>query len=328
VDESGWREILEGVREAVVVADAEGRVCHLNGAAARALGRGPEEVVGWPLAAVLPGDYASEPPVPPAGWRLERRAQGWVAYGEAALGADGREPWLQHVVEAQQLAAVGQVAAGVAHEIGAPLTAISVAVEYLLKSEVEPDAPIRRDLEMVLAQTQRIARLARSLVDLAKPGEPVLVPVDLNAVVAEGLELMQRPLRRAGVEGIIELAPELPLVPGDAHQLQQVLINLLLNAQRAVQSPGASAKRVEVRTRAAPDAVELIVADHGPGIAAEDLPRIFLPFFSRAGGAGLGLSLARGIVHRHGGTLRAESAPGRGASFIVRLPLQPDGPGR
>jgi signal transduction histidine kinase len=231
------------------------------------------------------------------------------------------EPWLQQVIEAQQLAAVGQVAAGVAHEIGAPLTAISIAVEYLLKSEVAADSPIRGDLEMILAQTQRISRLARSLVDLARPGTPVLVPADLNAVVAEALELMRRQLRRAGVETAAELEPELSPVRGDVHQLQQVLINLLLNAERALQTVPAGARRLTVRTRRAGEANELVVEDTGPGVAREDREKIFLPFFSGAGGAGLGLSLARGIVHRHGGTLRVDGEPGAGAAFVVRLPL-------
>jgi signal transduction histidine kinase len=231
------------------------------------------------------------------------------------------EPWLQQLIEAQQLAAVGQVAAGVAHEIGAPLTAISIAVEYLLKSEVDVSSPIRGDLEMILAQTQRISRLARSLVDLARPGTPQLVPADLNAVVAEGLELMRRQLRRGGVEIATELDPELPAVRGDVHQLQQVLINLLLNSERALQAVPLDARGVTVRTRRADDANELVVEDTGPGVAREDRERIFLPFFSGGGGAGLGLSLARGIVHRHGGTLRVEGEPGAGAAFVVRLPL-------
>jgi signal transduction histidine kinase len=325
VRQNGMREVLAGLREPVVVADPELRIRFLNPAAERALGVAGAAVEGEPLGRVLPGDPAAVPPILPAGWRVERTSDGWAVYGGTPAEAPGSETWLQQLVEAQQLAAVGQVAAGAAHEIGAPLTAISVAVEYLLKTEVARDSPIRKDLEMILAQTQRISRLARSLVDLARPGTPALVPTDLNAVVCEGYELVQRQLRRDDVEGVLELEPDLPPVPGDANQLQQVLINLLLNAQRAVQAPGSRGRRVVVRTRRAGDSCELLVSDPGPGIAEDDQPKVFLPFFSRAGGAGLGLSISRAIVHRHGGTLRLESRPGQGATFIVRLPHRGDG---
>jgi signal transduction histidine kinase len=324
VRQNGMREVLDGLREPVVVADPELRIRLLNPAAERALGVDGAAVEGEPLGRVLAGDPAADPVTLPPGWRVERTSGGWAAYGTAA-DAPGSETWLQQLVEAQQLAAVGQVAAGAAHEIGAPLTAISVAVEYLLKTEVPRDSPIRKDLEMILAQTQRISRLARSLVDLARPGTPALVPTDLNAVVCEGYELVQRQLRRDDVEGVLELEPDLPPVPGDANQLQQVLINLLLNAQRAVQAAGSRGRRIVVRTRRAGDACELLVSDPGPGVAEEDQPKVFLPFFSRAGGAGLGLSISRAIVHRHGGTLRLESRPGQGATFIVRLPHRDDG---
>jgi signal transduction histidine kinase len=320
----GWEELIAGVREAVVAADAEQRVCFVNPAAERVLGRERAKVEGCALAELLPGEYAMDPPVLTGGWRVERVTEGWAAYGDAMLAAGTGDERVQQLVEAQQLAAVGQIAAGVAHEIGAPLTAISVAVEYLLKSEVDQGSAVSRDLEMILAQTQRIGRLARNLVDLARPGSPVLAPIDLNAVVAEGFELMQRQLRRNGVDASLDLAGSLPPVLGDAHQLQQVLINLVLNAQRSVLSPSAAEKRIEVHTLGTPEANELIVRDFGHGIPSDDLPKIFLPFFSLSGGAGLGLWLARGIVHRHGGTLRVESQLDRGATFVVRLPFEGD----
>jgi signal transduction histidine kinase len=139
--------------------------------------------------------------------------------------------------------------------------------------------------------------------------------------------VMQRQLRRSEVESVLDLASGLPLVRGDQHQLQQVLINLLLNAQRAACAEGSRTRTVEVSTRAAGEAVELWVVDGGPGIAEEDHARIFLPFFSRQGGAGLGLSLSRGIVHRHGGTLRVESRVGHGTTFVMRLPVLSDADG-
>jgi signal transduction histidine kinase len=229
--------------------------------------------------------------------------------------------------DAQQIAAVSHVAAGVAQEIAAPLTAISMTVEFLLRSGVEEDSPIRGDLETILAQTQRISRMARSLMELARPGAPVFAPVDLDAVVSGGFEVMMRQLRRAGVEVVAELEPELSPVRGDLHQLQQVLIDVLLHAERTLRALPEGPRRVVVATRRATDSAEMLVRDSGPGIAGEDLARVLLPFFPGPGGSGLGLAVARGIVHRHGGTLRVEGGSGGGSTFVVRLPLWRDGDG-
>jgi signal transduction histidine kinase len=315
VEESVYAQLLEDVGEPLIVADGELRVRLVNAAAARAIGVRPGEVEGRPLAALLAGDWQADPPVLAGGWRVGRVGSGWAARGPQAAG----DSEIHRLVAAQQLAAVGQLAAGVAHEVGAPLTAISATVEYLLKNEVEAGSTVARDLEVVLAQTQRLARLVRSLLDLARPGAPALVPTDLNAVVGDALEVMKRQLRRSEVEIVLDLASGLPPVRGDQHQLQQVLINLLLNAQRAACAEGSRTRILELSTRATGEAVELRVADGGPGIAEEDRARIFLPFFSREGGAGLGLSLARGIVHRHGGTIGVESRVGHGTTFAVRL---------
>ncbi|NJD08919.1 MAG: hypothetical protein FIB01_00250 [Gemmatimonadetes bacterium] len=179
---------------------------------------------------------------------------GWAIYGEL-VEADAR--WMQRMLQAQPLAAVGQLAASVAHEVGAPLTAITVAVEQLLKRECGVCAAGSHDLALVLQQTRRIAVLARRLVDL-------------------------------------------------------------LNAERAMVAGGGA---VRVATRARGNWVELCVSDTGPGISAEDLPKIFLPFFSRSGGTGLGLPLARQIVHAHGGTVDVDSRVGGGAKFTVRIPV-------
>ena len=234
------------------------------------------------------------------------------------IPADVDPAWMQRMLQAEQLAAVGQLAASVAHEVGAPLTAITVAVEQLLKRECGACPAGSHDLEIVLSQTRRIAELSRRLVDLARPGDPVLRPVDLNAVIREGFELVEKQLHRSAIQTALALDPELPIVRADAHQLQQVLLNLLLNAERALQAGGGM---VRVTTHARGAWAELLVCDTGPGIAADDLPMIFLPFYSRSGGTGLGLPLARQIVHAHGGTIEVESLAGAGARFTVRIPV-------
>ena len=225
----------------------------------------------------------------------------------------------QRMAEAEQLAAVGQLAASVAHEIGAPMTAINVTVDQLLKRECANCAFASHDLKVVLSQSKRISDLSRRLVELAKPGQPVFGSVDVNEVAMEVFALVQRTLLRAHIEATLVPSSEKLLVRADAHQLQQVLLNLVLNAQKALGERGGT---IEVETRRRESMVELIVRDDGPGIDEVDLPKIFLPFWSRSGGTGLGLSMARSIIHAHDGVIEVRSARGKGATFTVRLPVR------
>jgi signal transduction histidine kinase len=307
------KALLDLFREPVVVATSELVVVYANAAAEQALNAQRESMVGRPVNAVVPGwrDDLSEPGT---GWRLEQFGEHVAVFGE--IVSDTR--WMQRMLQAEQLAAVGQLAASVAHEVGAPLTAITVAVEQLLKRECGACARGSHDLELVLSQTRRIATLARRLVDLARPGDPMRRPIDFNAEVAEAFELVEKQLHRDDIVAVLTVDPDVPVVRADPHQLQQVLLNLMLNAGQAMRPDGGA---VHVSTRAAGRWVELVVSDDGPGIQPDDFPRIFLPFFSRSGGTGLGLPLARQIVHAHGGTIDVESQPGAGATFTVRIPV-------
>jgi signal transduction histidine kinase len=307
------KALLDRFREPVLIANDDMRVVYANAAAQHSLGESRSALAGRTLAEAVPG-WREDTAAPGTGWRLERLGSHWAAFGEIESDAG----WMQRMLQAEQLAAVGQLAASVAHEVGAPLTAITVAVEQLLKHECGSCRRGSHDLELVLSQTRRIATLARRLVDLAKPGDPVRRAIDFNAEVAEGFELVEKQLQREDVAAVLRLDPDIPIVRADPHQLQQVLLNLMLNAGQAMRDGGG---RVAVTTCAAGRWVELVVQDTGPGIAADDYPRIFLPFFSRSGGTGLGLPLARQIVHAHGGTIDVESEPGAGAKFTVRLPV-------
>jgi signal transduction histidine kinase len=146
------------------------------------------------------------------------------------------------------------------------------------------------------------------------------MPVDLNHVVSETLLLAEKQMSKEGIRVETRLAPGLPAVLGDANTLQQVILNLLTNAWDALEQGG----EVSIETSSAPDrpsAVRLVIADTGRGIAPEDLPRIFDPFFStKPRGTGLGLSISDGIVREHGGTIDVESAPGRGTRFVLTFP--------
>lgn len=224
----------------------------------------------------------------------------------------------RQLLTAERLATAGQVAAGVAHEIGAPLTAIAVAVDHMMK--VRCGACVGgEEMKVLLSQTDRIAKLSRQLVNLAKPAGVRFAPVAVNAIAEQAAGLVQTQLHKNRIRLDLDLAPDLPVLHADEAQLQQVVINFLFNAQRAI---GEGGGRIVVSTRRADaDCVEIAVRDDGPGIAAADLPQLFTPFFSRTGGTGLGLALAAQTVKAHGGSIEAANNPDRGAVFSLRLPI-------
>ncbi len=240
-----------------------------------------------------------------------------IGYSAILRDISERKRIERQLLAAERLATAGQVAAGVAHEIGAPLTAIAVAVDHMLQSRCTFCGG-GEEMHVLLSQTDRIAKLARRLVNLAKPAGLVFNPTSINDVVEQATSLVQPQLGRQRIRLELELAPDLPVVNADDAQLQQVLINLFLNSQRAMAETGG---KLRVLTRAAPgEQVEIVVSDTGPGIAESDLPHIFTPFFSRSGGTGLGLALAAQIVKSHRGAIEVVSEPGRGAAFTIRLP--------
>ncbi len=240
-----------------------------------------------------------------------------IGYSAILRDISERKRIERQLLAAERLATAGQVAAGVAHEIGAPLTAIAVSVDHMLQSRCTLCGG-GEEMQVLLSQTDRIAKLARRLVNLAKPAGLVFAPTSLNDVVEQATSLVQPQLGRHRIRLELELAGDLPVIQADDAQLQQVLINLFLNSLRAMAESGG---KLRVVTRPLPgDVVEIIVADTGPGIAESDLPHIFTPFFSRHGGTGLGLALAAQIVKSHRGSIEAASEPGRGATFTIRLP--------
>jgi len=219
----------------------------------------------------------------------------------------------------ERLATAGQVAAGVAHEIGAPLTAIAMTVDHMLRLRCSSCAGAEQ-MKVLQSQTDRIARLARQLVDLAKPAGMTRSSIMVNDAVAVAVTLLRPQFAQKGARLEVRLDEGLPQVSGDSAQLQQVVLNLLFNAHRAV-PPGSGEVFVSTRRRDE-RSVAITVRDNGPGIAGEDLPHLFTPFFSRTGGTGLGLAIAAQIIQAHGGTIEAESTPGSGAACTIVLPIE------
>jgi len=227
--------------------------------------------------------------------------------------------WLRGMVEAEQMAAVGQLAATVAQEIGGPNTSIQVAVDHLLEGPMGRGEAEGKALRQVLTQTERITRLTRQLIALADPGRPHLTRLDVNEIVDSACDLMASSFSSWEIELQADLRAGPVRAIGDRNHVLQALVNLLLNARSALQA-WTGQRTVRVRTEANADRIYLHVEDSGPGIPAEDASRIFLPFVSTTGGTGMGLFLTRQILVEQGGGIRVHSKGELGgATFTVYL---------
>ena len=219
----------------------------------------------------------------------------------------------------EKMASIGLLAAGVAHEVNTPLTGISSFTQLLLEG-AEPGDPKTRLLEKIERQTFRAAKIVNSLLNLARPGRLDAGPVDINAVVNDVLALLEHQLKTSNISLRKDLAATPPVVEGVEFKLQQVLMNLFLNARDAMFKGGWLA----VTTRAVDDQAIVEVADTGSGIPAEHLSRIYDPFFTTkaAGqGTGLGLSIIYGVIRDHHGSIECDSIVGQGTRFKMSLPL-------
>jgi two-component system NtrC family sensor kinase len=219
----------------------------------------------------------------------------------------------------EKMASLGLLAAGVAHEVNTPLTGISSYTQMLLQG-ANPEDPQTQVLEKIERQTFRAARIVNGLLNLARPAQVDSGPVDLHAVIHDVLSLLEHQLRTGSIQVRKDLAGKSPVVLGIEYKLQQVFLNLFLNARDAMPRGGW----LSISTRSGGDEATVEVADTGSGIPADHLSRIYDPFFTTkeiGKGTGLGLSITYGIVQEHGGTITCESAVGQGTRFALTLPL-------
>ncbi len=230
------------------------------------------------------------------------------------------------LIRSEKLASLGELTAGIAHEINNPLTGILV-FSSLVDQDSRLHPELRKDLQVIIDETGKCARIVKGLLDFSRENAPRLRPVPLNALMEKALGLIEHQAFFQDVEIIKELDERLPEVMVDPGQIEQVFINLLVNAGQAMEGAG----RLEVRTRLSEQGrfVRVTVADSGCGIAPENLEKVFDPFFTTKenGGTGLGLSVSYGIVENHGGRIFVESAVGVGTSFTLTLPIDAAAPG-
>jgi PAS domain S-box-containing protein len=334
---------VESTEEAVLITDARRRVIFVNPALLRTVGLRREDIMGRDALQIArldePLDDVQET-LQRRSWRGEttiRRRDGTALpitlNASLIRDTDGRvqgavvilediseqKRFQEQMQRADRLAAVGELAAGIAHEINNALAAIFGQTE---EPELRSPGELREALARVDAQARRIADIVQGVLGFARPRPPSPVAVDLATVTAKTLELLRHDLARHAIRLESVYAPDLPPAEADPQQLQQVLLNLFANAIQAMAGRSDAWLRVELAS--AGEQLALRVSDSGPGIPPDVLPRIFDPFFStKAEGSGLGLSVSYAIARAHGGDLRVESPPGCGATFTLLLPVAP-----
>jgi two-component system NtrC family sensor kinase len=239
--------------------------------------------------------------------------------------------WLldERLLQTQKLAAMGELAAGVAHEINNPLAIIRQEAEWvgqLLKrselSESPQMAEIRDSLREIVQQVDRARDITRNLLDLARKRDPVFQKVDLNRLIRDMAALVEKEARENNIQVTRDLEADLPLIHSDGPLLRQVILNLLNNSRQAIEGAGS----ITVATRLEGRHIRITITDSGGGIAPEHLSRIFDPFFTtkpQGAGTGLGLAISQGIIHKLGGEISVASRVGEGAVFTITLPVKP-----
>jgi PAS domain S-box-containing protein len=341
---------LESIGDTVVFHDPEGKIQFVNRAFQEVYGYCPEEVLRKdPMLLLVPGDEANQAIAREslaeglrAGWRGEvkrlrkngdeidvfqtitpvKNKDGEVI-GRIAVSRDITENKRveERLREVARLSSLGELAAGVAHEINNPLTSV-LGFSQLLMLEDLPQG-VREDLEIVHSEANRAAKIVHNLLSFARRPDPVKMYMDVTLVLDRALEMKTYDFQVGNIEVSRDFSADLPCTMVDAQELIQVVLNILNNAEQAMRCPRGQG-RLTVRTTSSKERIKVSISDDGPGIPAEHLARIFEPFFTTkaAGeGTGLGLSISFGIVQQHGGDIWAESIPGEGTTFHIELPI-------
>ncbi|MCX8054675.1 MAG: ATP-binding protein [Ignavibacteria bacterium] len=249
--------------------------------------------------------------------------------GKNLIQAIARDVSEQHaltdkLVQADKLVLLGQLSAGVAHEIRNPLAAVNLNLQ-ILKRNISENAPEFDYINTALQGVERISRIVEVTLNFSRPTIPDVKEVNLNSLVPTTLELVASVLKRKEITVELQLQDNLPLVAADEKQLQQVFVNLITNSADAIKTKGNIIIKTYVESGIKHNEGEMVVVsitDNGVGITPEDLSKIFNPFFTRKpDGTGLGLPITQRILHQHGGVIDVESKVGVGTTFYVKLPV-------
>jgi PAS domain S-box-containing protein len=346
-----WRETFDSISDMISIIDRELRVARMNKAFADFVNMQPQEVIGkhcyelfhktdtriagCPFEAVL-----SSKKLESVEFFDSQRGRYLDVTVSPILDEAGEVTSVVHVVRdvtervkmqerlilTDRLASVGELASGVAHELNNPLTGVIGLSQLLTERGVPQD--IREDLDLIYSEAQRAANIVKNLLTFARRHQPAKELLNINDVIGKVLELRAYEERVNNIEAVIHLAADLPRIMADYFQLQQVFLNIIINAEHfMIETHGRGT--LTITTKRVGDGVSVSISDDGPGISQDDLGHIFDPFFTTkevGKGTGLGLSICHGIVSAHGGQIFAESELGSGATFVVELPLNREEP--
>ncbi|HTP63901.1 MAG TPA: ATP-binding protein, partial [Geobacteraceae bacterium] len=226
------------------------------------------------------------------------------------------------LIRSEKLASLGELVAGIAHEINNPLTGILV-FSSLISNDSRLDPALKSDLDTVIQETQRCATIVKGLLDFSRESVPQKSWMSINDILNASLALVRNQAQFHNIDIVQEYSPDIPAIFADPHQLEQVFINILLNASHAMEEGGTL--RLVTSLCARHGGVIVKIADTGCGIPEENLSKIFDPFFTtkQTKGTGLGLSVSYGIINSHGGSIEVESSVGVGTTFTIHLPITP-----
>jgi two-component system NtrC family sensor kinase len=345
--EARYRHLVESASDAIVTLDANGRFTTVNHAAENISGYKREELVGQWFAPMLPDDD-----LPKALGHFQQALAGETGLFETQFYRKDGETRIisvtystpqkdeevlclirdvtdqkmlqEQLIQSEKMSAIGQLVSGVAHELNNPLAGISAFAQLLLaEKRFPPDQ--RTAAETIYSEARRASRIVQNLLTFARQHKAEKVPTAINQVLDDTLELRGYELRVRGIDVRREYDESIPETMADAHQLQQVFLNLITNAEQAMEQKEGH-HRLTVSTRRNGDAIRIEVEDTGAGIPANLIERIFNPFFTTkptGSGTGLGLSISLGIVREHEGKIWAEnsSQSGSGARFVVEIPI-------
>jgi len=360
--EARFRTVFRGAAIGIALVDINGKPLEINPALERMLGYSPEEI-----GSMVVSDYLYPEDAMTDAWLFREmvagkrdqydiekrytRKDGGIVWARQSLSlvrdAEGKPEFIIAMMEditerrraeeerqkleqqlqlAGRLAAVGELAAGVAHELNNPLTAIQAFAQFLSAKE-GLDAAVQKDVETIYREACRATRITGNLLSFACRHEPETQPICINETLSKSLELHDYQMKLRNIEILPELAPDLPMSMADPHQMHQVFVNIITNAEQAMTEAHGKGK-LRVRTQKAGKMVRISFIDDGPGISEENLRRVFDPFFTTKDvgqGTGLGLSICYGIVQDHDGHIYARSKLGKGTTFVVEIPMVTEG---
>lgn len=348
-----WEETFEAMTDGVSIHAPSGKIKRANDSLAQMFGTSAEKLVGTRCCELYHGSPKPRPNCTimrtvtermPQKVELADRLRGRVlrVITDPIISADGRVAGVvcttrdvseeklieRRLIQQERISAIGEITAGIAHEVGTPLNIISANIEFLIRSD--KDLQNNEEIAAIREQTSNITTLVKQLLDFSRERSPEFAPVNINDLIEKTISLLNHQLQNSNVKIKANLAPYLPTVDGDGSQVQQVLFNLIANARQAMETNDVE-KTLKITTDTAFLPTEIYskphivinVSDNGRGIPFDALPNVFNPFFTanKEGGTGLGLAISHRIVQRHLGLLTIENNRDSGVTATVRLPL-------